>query len=474
MSKRFTIGPRMLFFGLFFFCNIALAQNTEIDTLDFANFGEEFKWGAACAAYQIEGAWDEDGKGLSIWDVFAQKKGNVHGNTNGNIAADFYHRYKEDIALVKEMNLDVFRFSISWPRIFPNGTGEINQEGVEFYHNVIDECLRQGIEPWITLYHWDLPQALEDQGGWTNREIVRWFNDYTRFCAEEYGNKVKHWLVMNEPAGFIGLGYGSGYHAPGIKSISKFLKAAHHACLAMAEGGRSLRSIIPDAEIGTTFSCSPVDPIDDDPKHLEGVAKFDAILNRMFIEPCLGLGYPIETFPALKRINKYILDGDEERLKFDFDFIGVQNYFRVVVKKSPKLVIGAKQVTPQELGVPVNEMGLEIYPEGIYRVLKQFAAYEGVDRIIVTENGVCVPDELVDGRVHDVERIEFFENYLGNVLRAKQEGVPVEGYLVWSLTDNFEWSEGFEPRFGLVHVNYETQERTIKDSGLWFKAKLAQ
>jgi beta-glucosidase len=439
----------------------------------FRSFGEDFLWGTSCSAYQIEGAWNEEGRGPSIWDEFSQEKGNTYNNENGNVAVDFYHRYKEDIRLLKEMNFKVFRFSISWSRILPNGTGEVNQKGVEFYHNVIDECKRQGLEPWITLYHWDLPLALHNQGGWTNRDVVKWFSDYTAVCAKEYGTKVKNWMVFNEPAAFVGLGYLLGYHAPGKKSVSSFLKATHHTCLAMAESGRTIRSIIPDAIIGTNFSCSYVDAYKGKQKHNKAVRRLDAMLNRMFIEPSLGLGYPEKDLPFLKKIRKYMKDDDEDRLKFAFDFIGLQNYFRVVVKKSPFIpLVWARQINATKRDVPVNEMGFEIYPEGIYKVMKQFSAYEGVKDILITENGVCVKDSLVNGKVHDPERIQFFRDYLEFVLKAKSEGVPVKGYFVWSLTDNFEWSEGYEPRFGLVYVDYKTQERYIKDSGIWFRDQL--
>lgn len=460
--------------GIVAFVQAASAQELdEQDTLRLASFGDDFLWGTACAAYQIEGAWNVDGKGISIWDEFTHAKGNVHNNENGDVAVDFYHRYKEDIQLHKEMNFRVFRFSISWSRIFPNGIGEINPEGVQFYHNVIDECLKQGVEPWITLYHWDLPQKLEEKGGWTNREIIQWFSAYTSFCAEEYGGKVKNWMVMNEPAGFVGLGYMMGYHAPGKKGINNFLKATHYTCLTMAESGRILRSKVKDANIGSTFSCSPVESYRGKSKHEKAATKLDALLNRLFLEPSLGLGYPYDGFPALKRIEKYFEEGDAEKLAFNFDFIGVQNYFRVVAKRHVwPPVVWAKQVSPEKRGVPVNEMGFEIHPEGIYKILKQFGEYEGVKEIIVTENGVCVKDSLDNGEVHDQDRINFFKSYLGNVLKAKNEGVPVNGYLVWSLTDNFEWSEGYEPRFGLVYVDYQTLKRTMKDSGKWFKKQL--
>ena len=447
--------------------------------LDFSsnNFGDDFLWGAACAAYQVEGAHDLDGKGPSIWDTFSHRKNNIFENNNGDIAVDFYNRYKEDIALLKQMNFGVFRFSISWSRIFPNGTGSVNQKGVEFYHKVIDECIHNGIEPWITLYHWDLPQVLEDKGGWTNREIIDWFTDYVSFCTLEYGAKVKNWMVMNEPAAFVGLGYMLGYHAPGKKSPFKFLKATHHACLAMADGGRMIRKNIPDANVGSTFSCSHIDSYRDDPvnafKDAVAVKRMDALLNRLYIEPSLGLGYPIDGLPALKRMERYFEPGDEERLKFKFDFIGLQNYFRVVTKKSLTIpFLWSKQVSAEKRDVPMNEMKFEVYPEGIYKVIKKFEKYD-IDNIIITENGVCYKDIIENGQIHDKERIAFFKAYLEQILKAKNEGAPVTGYFVWSLTDNFEWSEGYDPRFGLIHVDLNTQKRTLKDSGYWFKEFLS-
>ena len=461
---------RLISVTLFF---LSFGLNAQSDSMELNDFGEDFLWGAACASYQVEGAWDTDGKGPSVWDDFTHQKGKIKDGSNGDVAADFYHNYKEDIALAKSMNLDVFRFSLSWSRIFPSGVDSVNQKGIEFYHNVIDECHAQGIEPWVTLYHWDLPLALEEQGGWTDRMILDAFIDYVTFCAKEYGSKVKNWMIMNEPAAFVGLGYMMGYHAPGKKGVTKFLKATHHACLAMAEGGRIIRAEVENANVGSTFSCSSIEPYKGKTKNNKAVTKFDAMLNRLYIEPALGLGYPYDAFPAFKRIEKYFEKGDEERLKFDFDFIGIQNYFRMVVKRSwfPPL-IWAKEVPALKRYVPVNEMNFEIYPEGIYKMLKKFGAYDGVKRIIVTENGVCVTDSLENGQVHDEERIQFFKDYLGQVLKAKNEGVPVDGYFAWSLTDNFEWSEGYEPRFGLIYVDYPTQKRYMKDSGKWFKSQL--
>ncbi|MEY4603163.1 MAG: hypothetical protein RIT43_455 [Bacteroidota bacterium] len=465
---------RTLLFIFFLNCFASFAQqNVSGDSLLFHGFGSQFVWGVASAAYQIEGAFDQDGKGRSIWDEFAHTRGKIAGNENGDVATDFYHRYKEDIQLAKSMHFDVFRFSLSWSRILPDGSGKVNDKGIEFYHKVIDECLNQGMEPWVTLYHWDLPLELSKKGGWTNRECIEWFREYTALCAKEFGSKVKHWMIFNEPAAFVGLGYLAGYHAPGKRSLNSFLKATHYACLSMAESGRTLRSLVPDAQIGSTFSCSFVDTYNAKQKHRKAAIRLDAMLNRMFIEPSLGMGYPVKDLPLLRGIKRYMLQGDEEKLKFNFDFIGLQNYFRVVAKRSFFVpLLWAREVKATKRGVPVNEMGFEIYPEGIYKVTKQFAAYSAIKSIYITENGTCVPDSIENGQIHDEQRISFFRRYLEQVLKAKNEGVPVNGYMIWSLTDNFEWSEGYRPRFGLVYVDYKDLSRYIKDSGNWFRTNL--
>jgi len=437
------------------------------------DFGPDFKWGAATAAYQIEGAWNVDGKGSSVWDTFTHKKGKIKNNENGDIACDFYHRYKDDIGLVKQMNMNVFRFSIAWSRILPNGTGEVNQKGIDFYNNVINTCLELGVEPWITLYHWDIPQALEDKGGWANREVINWFNEYVAVCAKNFGDRVKNWMIFNEPAAFTGLGYMTGTHAPGKKSLGKYPKVIHHVVLCQAEGGRTIRNLVSGANVGTTFSMSAIHPKDDSKKHVDAAKRMDALLNRLFIEPALGLGYPSKDFAYIKEVEKHMQPGDEQKMIFDFDFHGVQNYFRIVATQAAfPPVLWANQVKPTKLvnnESELTEMKWEVYPEGIYQVIKQLGAYKGVKKIFVTENGAAFPDKVEGDAVHDVRRVQFFKDYLAQVLKAKNEGAPVQGYFVWSLLDNFEWAEGYHPRFGVVHVDYETQKRTIKDSGLWFK-----
>jgi beta-glucosidase len=447
--------------------NPSIGRN--FDDLDFQkdNFGDDFFWGIATSAYQIEGAWNLDGKGESIWDRFTQKTGNVKDKTNGNEAIDFYHLYESDLRLLKSLNLENFRFSFSWPRIFPDGVGQINEKGIDFYDRMIDKCLELGIEPWATLYHWDLPQKLEEKGGWANREIVDWFSEYVDLCTRKFGDRIHHWMVLNEPAGFTTLGYLAGLHAPGQKGINKFLAAVHHASLCQAEGGRIIRNNVKNAHIGTTFSCAFAEPSKPNEKNRKAAERLDVMLNRLFIEPSLGMGYPFESLPALKKMEKYIQPGDIENLKFDFDFIGIQNYFRVISKPSFIPYVWANRVKPDD-DAELTEMGWEVSPDGIYNIIRQFAKYP-IKEMIVTENGAAFADQILNGKINDQQRIDFFKRYLTQILKAKNEGINITGYFIWTFVDNFEWNEGFRPKFGIVHNNPQTQQRAVKESGYWFR-----
>jgi beta-glucosidase len=444
------------------------------NSLNHHLFGSEFKWGVSTAAFQTEGAWNVDGKGVSVWDTFTHTKGKVHQNQHAEIACDFYNRYEQDIDLIKQLNIPNFRFSVAWSRIVPRGTGPVNQAGIAFYNRVIDYCLKQGIEPWLTIYHWDLPQVLEAQGGWTNRDSVKWFTNFTEICAKYFGDRVKHWMVMNEPAVFTGAGYFLGIHAPGRSGLKSFLPAVHHVTMSIAAGAKVLRSMLPHAIIGTTFSCSHIDAYSSHINDVAAAKRADVLINRLFIEPLLGMGYPIADLPVLKKIEKYIKPGDIESLSFDFDFIGLQNYTREVVKYSfftP--YISAKLVEAKSRNVPTTEMGWEVYPEAIYKVINKFSAYPQVKNILITENGSSFPDVVpADGQIKDELRTRYLQDNLQQVLKAKNEGCPVNGYFVWTLTDNFEWAEGYRPRFGLIYIDFDTQQRTIKQSGHWYKAFL--
>ncbi len=434
------------------------------------DFGPDFKWGVSTAAYQIEGVHNGGGKGPSIWDVFANTKGKIFKNQNANSSCNFYQHYTTDIALIYELNIPHFRFSLSWSRIMPKGEKIINEQGIDFYNRIIDFCLELGISPWITLYHWDLPFLLQQKGGWTNREIINWFGDYVSVCIKAFGDRVKNWMVLNEPMVFTGAGYFLGIHAPGKKGLTQFLPAVHHAALCQSEGGRIIRSLGSDFYIGTTFSCSHIEPYRATEKDEKASIKVDALLNRLFIEPLLGLGYPVNDLRILQRMENLMKEDDDKKLSFDMDFIGIQNYTREVVSHSYFMpFLQAKIIKADKRKVERTLMNWEVYPESIYYVLKKYNEYANMPQIVVTENGAAFDDEVIDGKVNDGKRLKYLQDHIYEVLRAKREGVNVNGYFVWTLMDNFEWAEGFHPRFGLIYVNFTTHKRIIKSSGYWYQ-----
>jgi beta-glucosidase len=434
------------------------------------NFGKDFKWGVTISAFQNEGAAFEDGKSASIWDTFTSDIQNINdGNAPGETSG-FYHNYQEDIRQTGKLGFGVFRFSLSWPRIIPDGRGRPNPKGIDFYNRAIDACLEEGLEPWVTIYHWDLPQCLEDEGGWINRNILDWFSNYVEVVTSAFGDRVKHWIVMNEPMTFAGLGYFTGYHAPGRNGIGNFMKAAHHATLCMAEGGRIVRRNVEGAEVGVALSCSYVKPANKLFFNRRAARRVEGLLNRFFIEPLLGLGYPTDIMPALNIIKSYFRPDDEERLAFDFDFIGLQYYFRVVARFSlfPP-VLFATEVPPRRRNTKLNSMGLDVHPKGLSSLLHFYSKYKGIRKIILTESGVCYPDFLRGEKVNDARRKKYHQKMLKHVKKAIKRGIPLAGYFVWTLVDNFEWREGFQPRFGLVYNDFKTQKRTVKASGKWFR-----
>ncbi|MBI3784716.1 MAG: beta-glucosidase [Deltaproteobacteria bacterium] len=450
----------------------------ELYGLRASDFGAGFTWGVATASYQIEGAWNVDGKGPSIWDTFTHRRRwplpTVRSGENGDVACDFYHRYRDDVTLSWSLGFGAKRFSISWPRVLPMGVGRVNAAGLDFYSRVVDACLENGLDPWITLYHWDLPQALQDRGGWANRDIVGWFSDYARVVAERLGDRVKRWMVFNEPLSFCAGGYLIGAGAPGIFSRQKFLASVHHVNLCQAAAAKVLRDKVANAVVGTTHVTAPVKATGDSARHLRAQRSLDALLNRVYIEPNLGLGYPTNDCGLLRPIERYILSDDERAIQVDFDFIGAQYYTRVSAPPLPIPLVGTLPRRDQDFRrYEINVLGNTTQPEGIYEALERLHSYKRFPSIVVTENGTSVPDDLEGDRVYDVRRIDYYRRHLAQVLRAKGDGMPIDGYFCWSLLDNFEWAEGYVPRFGLVYVDYATQKRVVKDSGYWFKQFLS-
>ena len=433
------------------------------------NHNDDFVWGVASSAYQTEGASTHEGKGASIWDDFTSKKGKILLNQNAIEACNFYHRYPADLKLMNTLGIENFRFSISWPRVLPNGIGEVNTKGLDFYDRLVDECLENKINPWITLYHWDLPSQLEQKGGWVNREIINWFNEYISIVANKLADRVNKWMVLNEPMVFTGAGYFLGVHAPGKKGPDNFLRATHHTALCQSSTIRILKELMPNSEVGTTFSCSYITPYSQDLKDREAAIRVDTLLNRLFIEPLLGYGYPIDRLPFLSKIEKFMKPDDYELLKAIPDFIGVQNYTREVVKHSMMTpYLRASIVAANKRNVKSTVMNWEVFPESLYQMINQFNEYPEVKKIYVTENGAAFNDLIINNNIHDAERISYLKSCISEMNRAKKEGARVNGYFVWSFTDNFEWTEGYLPRFGIVHVDYKTQKRTVKDSGYWY------
>jgi beta-glucosidase len=451
------------------------------DELQRSDFGDRFHWGVATAAYQIEGGWDADGKGPSIWDDFTHTKRkhlgvipHVRDHSTGDVACDFYHRHTDDVALVAELGFGAKRFSTSWPRVLPDGTGRINQAGLDFYDRVVDECLAAGVDPWVTLYHWDLPSALHARGGWINRDIVGWFAEYAGLMADRLGDRVKRWMVFNEPLSFTIVGYLLGAHAPGIRSRSKFLAAVHHTNLAQASGAAAIRAASSDAIVGTTQYFAPIIPSGHTRLHRTATAAADALINRIFVEPNLGLGYPTDDCRFIAPIERVIRPGDDHSIQVDWDFLGAQYYTRF---RAPLLPIPGLWTAPMfgrdHRNFEVTATGWEVQPDGLYDVLARCHAYGRFPSIVVTENGAAFPDVLDGDRVRDPRRTEFYRAHLTEVRRAVGDGMPIDGYFCWSLMDNFEWADGYGPRFGITYVDYPTQRRVVKDSGRWLQRLLA-
>ncbi|RJP48938.1 MAG: beta-glucosidase [Anaerolineaceae bacterium] len=436
-------------------------------------FPKNFIWGVATSSYQIEGAWNEDGRGVSIWDTFSHTPGKVVNNENADVAADHYHRWKEDIALMSELGVKAYRFSTAWPRIVPDGTGKVNKKGLDFYDRIVDELLKRKIEPYVCLFHWDLPQVLQDKGGWPNREITNHFAEYTRVVAGRLGDRVTTWFTHNEPWVTAFVGYFLGEHAPGKKDIGAAVKALHHILLSHGLASDVIRSEVKHpVKIGITLNLNPVHPATDSKKDREAAERVDMFMNRIVLDPLLKGTSPIQESAIAKILTgKIIQAGDLEKIR-QLDILGVNYYSRAVMKHDSKFpVVNVAQVQPE--GNEYSGMW-EIYPEGMYGILKQVWSYQPTCELMVTENGVPVPDGVdFDGRVRDERRIRYLRNHIAQVHRAIEDGIPVKGYFHWSMMDNFEWNLGYGQRFGLVYVDWKTQKRIVKDSGRWF-AKVIQ
>jgi beta-glucosidase len=432
-------------------------------------FPRDFVWGCAASAYQVEGAWNEDGKGVSIWDTFAHTPGKIVNDENGDVSIDHYHRYKEDAALMADLNLRHYRFSTAWTRILPAGAGPVNPKGIAFYDRLIDALLKNKIEPFLCLFHWDLPQALQDKGGWPKRETAYAFAEYARIVTKHFGDRVNVIFTHNEPWVAAFAGHFLGMHAPGAKDLGAALRAAHHLLLSHGLAAEAIRAEAKrPVKVGITLNLAPVYPATDSKKDHEAADRVDAIMNRIVLDPLLKGTTPIEEFKVIKALTGSLIQpGDMEKIR-TLDLLGVNYYSRAVMKHSAKIpVVNVDQVHPE--GNEYSGMW-EIFPEGLHALLTRIQRdYAPACDLMITENGIPVPDGLdFDGRIRDERRIRYLKNHLFQVHRAMQDGVPVKGYFHWSFMDNFEWALGYGQRFGLVYVDFKTQKRTVKDSGRWF------
>lgn len=448
-------------------------------------FPENFAWGVAAAAYQIEGAAREDGKGWSVWDMFCRQPGKVLDGHTGDVACDHYHRFREDVALMKHLGVRNYRFSISWPRVMPAGTGAVNGRGLDFYDQLVDELLAAGIRPWATLFHWDYPHELFLRGGWLNRESADWFADYTRVIADRLSDRVAHWMTLNEPQCFIGFGHATGTNAPGLKlGAAECLRAGHHVLLAHGKAVQVLRAC---ARKPATIGWAPVGVVslplpDADERGIDAARRAmfsvdggdapgmgmpsNIWSNTWWGDPVVFGRYPEDGIKAAGNSMPDIAPGDMATISQPIDFYGANIYSGTFYQAGEN---GEPQRVPHAAATPLSAFKWPVIPESL-RWGPRFLHERYQLPVIVTENGISLPDWVsLDGQVHDPQRIDFLQRYLGGLQRAISDGADVRGYFHWSILDNFEWAEGYKQRFGLVHVDYETQRRTPKDSAFWYR-----
>jgi beta-glucosidase len=432
---------------------------------DTSSFPHDFVWGAATASFQIEGATREAGRGESVWDRFCATPGKVRNGDSGEIACDFYHRYRDDIALMRDLGIDAFRFSIAWPRVLPTGRGPVNEAGLDFYDRLVDELLANEIEPFATLFHWDTPQALEDAGGWPERATAEAFVEYAEAVSSRLGDRVHHWITHNEPWVHAWIGHSWGKHAPGRTSETDAVAAAHHLLLSHGWATEAIRRNAPDSQVGITLNLAHAYPASDTPEDEAAAWQVDGEGNRWFLDPIFRGAYPADLLERNRIVEPFVQAGDLEAISAPLDFLGVNNYFRFVVSAGAE---GPRMERDSE--ALHTDMGWEVYPDGLNRLLVRVARDYAPPAIYVTENGAAFGDVRVhDGGVHDPERTEYLESYIGAVADAIAAGAPVKGYFVWSFLDNFEWAFGYSKRFGIVYVDYPTLERVPKDSFYWYR-----
>jgi beta-glucosidase len=444
-------------------------------------FPAGFLWGSATASYQIEGAWNEDGKGPSIWDTFSHTPGNVKNGDTGDEACDHYHRWRDDIQLMRSLNLQAYRFSTSWPRILPQGRGQVNQAGLDFYSRLVDGLLEAGITPFITLYHWDLPQALQDEGGWAVRSTAEAFVEYADVISNALGDRVKNWITHNEPWVAAFMGYQTGGHAPGIKDWNTAIKAAHHLLLSHGLAVPVIRQNSSDSQVGITLNLIPAEAGSPDAASYNALRYYDGYINRWFLDPLYGRYYPADMTAAYMKHGflpdglNFVQPGDMETIAVHTDFLGINYYMRAISGESEPTADPFAAMSSGPEDEERTEMGWGVYPDGLYSFLNRLHFEYQPPKLYITENGASYSDAPdADGRVQDTRRLTYLQRHFATAHRAINNGVPLAGYFVWSFMDNFEWAHGYSQRFGIMWVDYETKERIAKDSALWYKEVIAQ
>ena len=452
-------------------------------------FPADFLWGAATASYQIEGATREDGRGPSIWDTFSRTPGKVRNGDTGDRAADHYHRYREDVQLMAELGLRAYRFSVAWPRVQPHGRGPADQRGLDFYKRLVDRLLELGIEPWLTLYHWDLPQALEDQGGWPSRDVAERFADYAQLVYAALHDRVTHWTTLNEPWCTAFVGYGSGRHAPGRRDGALAVRAAHHLLLGHGLALQAMRAISPRGELGITLNLYPVHVASPSAADADAARRVDGLQNRLFLDPVLRGGYPDDVLRDLEPVTglAHLRPGDEAVMATPIDLLGVNYYQRHVVAAAsdrPHAASdpdfagqfpGAEDVLLVPQDGPRTANGWSVDAGGLLDLLLWLHRSYPPVPLAVTENGAAFDDYAdPEGNVHDPDRVRFLDGHFRAAHQALAQGVDLRGYFVWSLLDNFEWEDGYSRRFGIVYVDYPTQRRVLKDSAHWYREVIAR
>jgi len=430
----------------------------------------EFLWGVATSSYQIEGAANEDGRGQSIWDTFCKVPDKVANFDNGDIACDHYHRFKEDLDLIKWMGVKAYRFSVAWPRVIPDGVGRINEMGLDFYDRLIDSLLEREIAPWLTMYHWDLPEALQLRGGWNNREVVEWFGEYGEVLTSRFGDRVKNWMTLNEPFCSAWLGHLYGDMAPGIKDLQTALNVSHNLLMSHGLACQVIRSNVSEANVGIVINVTPAVPATESQEDSNAAQLADGFDNRWFLDPVFGRTYPADVIDALGA-SPEIHSGDMKLIAQDLDFLGVNFYFRQTVaadQNSKPLPI--RSVNREN--VKRTAMNWEVHPQAFEEILLRISKEYSPKAIYITENGSAWNDEVINDEIIDDERIDYLARHLDAMKSAKSQGAPILGYFAWSFLDNFEWAYGYEKRFGLIYVDYKTQIRTPKKSAFYYRQLL--